>query len=293
MGYRIFGDSEPSYLDCLYMTVITISTIGYQEVVAVDEAPGRIFNMILAFSGIGVMTYLISQITAYVVEGHLKINLINQKIERMVAKLEGHYIICGFGQVGETILADLKRQHLDFVLIDSDESCISELREQGHFVIQGDATDDKILEKAGAKYAAGLFAVTGEDNHNMVITLSARLLNPELKVVSRCEEVANRNKMSRAGADKVISPAKIGAIRMINEMVQPTMTTFVDQLFFNQNSERSVSSLQVGHFDGGIKITDIGLRDFPQTLILGVRKDNTDTLLYTPPRDTSLEKVTF
>jgi voltage-gated potassium channel len=291
LGYRTFSHGEPSYFDCLYMTVITVSTIGYGEVVDITHSTsGRLFTMFIAVMGIGMLTYLISQITAYVIEGHLKITLINRKIEKMVNKLEGHYIICGYGRVGRRIMDDMTANNKPFVLIDSDEEKVGFLKDQGVLVITGDATEDDTLEKAGIAHAIGLFASTGQDNQNLVITLSSKLLNPELRIICRCEDQSQEKKMMRAGAHTVISTACIGGTRMLHEMVYPTVTTMVDQLFYSQEQTRSVKSISTGFEFSGKTIGDLNLKDFNETLIMAHRCKDKQDFSYNPKRSLVLNE---
>jgi voltage-gated potassium channel len=290
-GFKWVALDDPTLVDCFYMTAITFTTIGYTEVVDITHPAGRFFTIALSLSGIGLLTYMLSQITAYVVEGHLKLGLITKRIERMISKLEGHYIVCGYGRVGTTILEDLQSKNYDVVLIDADPDRINELRDRGFNVIQGDATDDAVLEKAGVTKATGLFATTGNDNVNLIITISSKIINSDLKIIARCEDPANKTKMRKSGADVVISPAKSGALRMFNEMIDPRITSFVDKLFFSQKSEMFVNTIMVGDV-ADMSISKIDWKELPQTLILAIQhEDNSkDNLTFNPSRNTPLKK---
>jgi len=291
LGFKMFSEGESPWMDCLYMTVITLTTIGYEEVIDVSHHPfGRAFTMFIAISGIGMLTYMLSLLTAFVVEGHLKKNLVQKKIVRMIARMENHFIVCGYGRVGGTIIEDLDALGHEVVLIDPNEECVENFLNKGRTVLIGDGADDAILEKAGLMRAAGLFAVTGDDHENLVITLSARLLNPNLRIVARCEDNSNLKKMKRAGATMVASPAYIGGIRMTNEMVKPVLTSFVDQLFSGQGEAERVSSITVGPFESSLSVSDLELRNFPSTLLLAIQRHGEKELTYNPPRDTVLQE---
>jgi voltage-gated potassium channel len=291
LGYKVLSKDDPSLFNCLYMTVITVTTIGYSEVVEISHSTsGRLFTMLIAISGIGLLTYLLSQITAYVIEGNLKITLINRKIEKMVNKLQGHYIICGYGRVGRRIMNDLKAQGHVFVLIDTNEEIVTPLKDEGILVINGDATDDETLEKAGVTQAAGLFVATGLDNQNLIITLSAKLLAPKLRVVCRCDDRDQIAKMKKAGADTVISTACIGGSRMHNEMIQPDVTSMLDELFDVKGDNRSIKSIVVGQPMHGKTLKDINLIDFSETLILAQKRGDQDGFQFNPKRSLELHE---
>ena len=207
----------------------------------------------------------------------------------MVDRLHGHYIICGYGRVGRRIMDDLKVKGHSFVLIDPNEELVIPLKDEGVFVINGDATDDDVLEKAGISRAAGLFAATGLDNQNLVITLSAKLLAPSLRVVCRCEDRSQLAKMKKAGADTVISTACIGGSRMHNEMIQPAVTSMIDELFYTHEDNRSIKSVVVGKSMNGKTLEDLRLKDFSDTLVLAQKRGG-DNFIYNPKRSLELKQ---
>lgn len=211
------------------MTVITISTIGFTEVIDLSSNPqGRLFTIALALSGIGVLTYLLSNFTASVVEGELNEVFRRKKMEKMIQKYHDHFIVCGADSVSQYIMGELHSTQRPFVLVDLDRSKLETLMEPfpDHAFVEGDATDDSIQRKAGIERAQGLFAVTGDDNQNLVICLTAKQLNPKVKVVSRCRQVENIGKMEKVGADSVVSTASIGGLRMASVMVRPSVVSF-------------------------------------------------------------------
>lgn len=180
-GYWILGDGSYSYFDSLYMTIITITTIGFGEIIDLSgNIGGRIFTIFIALSGIGVLAYMITNITATIVEGELTKSFRRRRMEKIAEKARGHYIVCGMGWAGLHIVNELKDTKRPHVIIDMDKSKIDKSLETmpDAIFIEGDATDNDILLKAGIEKANGLFAVTGDDNQNLVICLTAKQCNP-------------------------------------------------------------------------------------------------------------------
>src|SRR4030095_13648951 len=201
-GYWFLSGGKHTFVDCLYMTVITILTIGFTEVIQLDDA-GKLFTIVIAFTGIGTATYIISTFTAMIVEGHLKETFKLKKMNKELEKLENHLIVCGAGRVGSVIINELYETGRNFIVIDRNEETIGYLNEKypGALAIEGDADNEDVLERAGIKKAVGIFASTGEDNQNLVISLTAKFINPKIRVVCRCLEAVNEHKMRKAGAD--------------------------------------------------------------------------------------------
>ncbi len=226
VGYMFLGGG--SFLDSLYMTVITVTTVGFEEVVPLGPA-GRLFTIILILVGVGFVLYVIGMITETVVEGGIRKIFGRINMEKRIAALRDHYIICGYGRIGKVICDDLAHSKRDFVVVDREPSELAKLQEAGYLYIDGDATDDRVLEKAGIRKARGLVAVVDTDAANVYIILSARGLNPDLFILARASsEERAESKLLRAGADKVISPYVIGASRMAQLLVRPTVCDFID-----------------------------------------------------------------
>ncbi len=225
-GYMWIEDS--SFLDGLYMTMITITTVGYSEVVHLSPA-GKLFTMVIIFLGVGFVLYLVSKITETVVEGGLQRILGRITMEKKVAKLKDHYIVCGYGRIGKEICKSLKENNRTFVVVERDRQEVKRIDNKGYFVLEGEASDDEVLLQAGIKQAKGLIAVVSSDADNVYIVLSARGLNPDLFIMARSSGVeGTETKLLRAGANKVVSPYFIGAIRMAQLVVRPTVVDFVD-----------------------------------------------------------------
>ncbi len=285
-AYKHIGGAQASWIDSLYMVVITIATIGYGEVVDLSQSPGgRIFTMFLSFAGIGIMTYIMMSLTAFVVEGELNEAFRRRKMEKRIAKLTEHYIVCGADGVGSHVARELAATQRPFVVIDTDREKIERLHgdEGGPAVLVGDATDNETLRQAGVERARGLFAATGDDNQNMVISLSARQLNPGIRVVARCEETRNAEKMQRAGADTAVSPTRIGGLRMASEMLRPAVVSFLDVMLRREDLALRIEELPVPPALVDRPLAALELQNFRTLLLLAVRGGEGWT--YNPPRD--------
>lgn len=235
--------------DALYMTVITLATVGYGETNPLSHA-GRAFTIALIMGGIGVMTYAFSTITSIVVEGHLSTALRRRRMQREIDKLSGHYVVCGGGHAGGVIAIELKRTGRTCVVIDTDAESLVRLVERagdgpGIHTIAGDATEDEVLKRAGVERAAGVFAVLGKDQDNAFVALSAKGLNPKIRVVCRQNELGVREKLFRSGADNVVNPEYIGGMRMASEMIRPATTGFLDSMLRERGSVARFDEISV------------------------------------------------
>jgi len=289
-GYWFVGGGKYSLLDCFYMTVITILTIGYGEIIDLTNSNwGRLFTIFIAFTGIGTATYIISTFTALIVEGQLKETFKKRRMEKGIKKLTGHYIICGAGRVGSVILHELYSTGRDCVVIDNDEEIIQIVSDKYPklIVIVGDADLEEVLEKGGVKNASGIFASTGDDNQNLVISLTAKYLNPEIRVIARCLEAANQQKMKKAGADTVITENFIAGMRMASEMVRPTVVSFLDKMLADKDKNLRVEEVKLKDKYAGKRIADIDMGKFTDTLILAVLHNEKWT--YSPKGEHILE----
>lgn len=287
-GYYYISGGNHSIIDCLYMTVITILTIGFTEVITLDNY-GKLFTIFIAFTGIGTATYIISTFTAMVVEGQLKETFKLRKMEKQVKQLSKHYIVCGAGRVGSAIIKELFETERDFVVVDNSAERLNEISVHypGLLTIEGDADHEDVLEKAGIKNAVGLFASTGDDNQNLVISLTSKFLNPNTRVVARCLEAANQAKMKKAGADSVITENYIAGMRMASEMIRPTVVNFLDKMLGDKEKNLRVEEVHVSDKHHGKKIVELELDKFPNTLILAIASGN--DWVYSPKGEHMLE----
>ncbi len=290
--WAIAGDSY-SVLDCLYMTVVTISTIGYSEIIDLSGHNfGRIFTMIIAFTGVGILTYVLSTITAFTVEGELKATFRRRKMEKKIEHLKNHYIVCGVGQLGLHIIKELYATGRNSVVIVQKEEHISRLGElfPKQVYIEGDPIEDTVLKKAEIEKAIGLFAAMDDDNKNLIISLSARQMNPTIKVVASCHNNLNAEKMKRAGANAVVSPTLIGGLRMASEMIRPTVVTFLDTMLRDTNKNLRIEETAFLDPFEGKQLKDLNLKQFKGTLLLAVRTKT--GWIYSPNETYTIERGT-
>lgn len=224
--------------DALYMTVITIGTVGYGEVHPLSHA-GRLFTIFLIVGGIGLFTYAISTISAVLIEGDLSEALKRRRMEKDIAKLSGHYVVCGAGHTGGVICAELRKTGRPFVVVDMEAAAVEKLAERlgGEFPhVLGDSTEDDTLRRAGVERAAGVFAALSTDQDNAFIALSAKGLNPKARVLACQKTLGVREKLLRSGADGVVDPEYIGGLRMASEMIRPVTVGFLDSMLREKGS---------------------------------------------------------
>ncbi|HEY7181526.1 MAG TPA: potassium channel protein, partial [Blastocatellia bacterium] len=225
VGYRALEGW--SWFDGLYMTVITLATIGYGEVRPLTPA-GRVFTIILIVVGVTVFGFLISILTKAVVETEIASVLGRRRLYKDISQLKDHYILCGAGRVGARVIDELKRKGVDYLVIERDEMVAEKLLTKGHLVLIGDATDEAVLEGARVRAAKALITAASTDAENVYITLTARGMNPALYIVTRANDQAAERQLMRAGANKVISPVLIGSHRMAQAALTPAVADFLE-----------------------------------------------------------------
>lgn len=228
LGYMLIEGMNP--VDALYMTVITITTVGFGEVRPLS-ALGRVFTSLLIFLGVAVVTTAITNIASIILGPRLWLMIREQRMNDTIATLENHFIICGYGRMGQQIARDLHKRKQPFVIIEQDEDVSEELLELDVNFILGNATDDDTLERAGIRKASGLVAALNSDSDNVMTVLSAREINPTLYIVARAAETQSESKLRRAGANRVVSPYIIGGHRMAVALLRPAVHDFMDHIF--------------------------------------------------------------
>lgn len=235
------------FFDGLYMTVITIGTVGYGETHPLSPA-GRAFTMFLIIGGIGMATYGFSAITSIIVEGELAEAFRRMRMDKHIAQLSGHYIVCGAGHTGGVVCAELKKTGRPFVIVDREAAAIETLVDRlGHEVlfIVGDGSDDAALLRAGVERAAGVFAVLATDQDNAFVVLSAKGLNPKVKVLACQKSLGVREKLLRSGADGVVDPEFIGGLRLASEMIRPATVGFLDAMLRGKETHTRFDEIAV------------------------------------------------
>ena len=231
--YHHIGRPAATWIDSFYFTFITIATIGYGETVDLSNHPmGRLITVFIAVVGIGTMSYLFSTMVALLIDSDLNAELRKKRMEKEISELKGHYIVCGIGRVGSNVAQEMVKTKRQFVIIEADRAALDNWLEHRprSLHLHEDAADDEALLRAGLAHAAGVFAVTGDDSHNLMIALSVKLLNPKVRVVVRVHDIRNTNKAKRAGADEIVSPDFTGGMRIASAMVRPHVVNFMDQM---------------------------------------------------------------
>ena len=250
IGYRWLGGPQYSWLDCFYMTFITVTTIGYVESVDVTQYEyGKLFTIFIGLTGIGVLGYVLSTVTAFMLEGEFNEVRRRNKMEKKIAQLKGHYIVCGMGQIGSNIAHELAITGRHFVMVDKDKDNLQRYVEQhpSQLYVLGDATDNEVLLTAGIMHSEGVFAVAHDDNQNLVISLSAKQLNRQVRVISRCQEPRNVAKIRSAGADEIVMLDFTGGQRLVSAMVRPNVAGFMDEMLKADGELRMEEVAVPGH----------------------------------------------
>ncbi|MDQ5985737.1 MAG: voltage-gated potassium channel [Syntrophus sp. SKADARSKE-3] len=233
-----------SLFESLYLTIITLSTVGYGDIYALTWQ-GRAFTMFLIIFGVGTMFYAGYLLAEMMLEGHLKDMMGKGRMLKMIKNIKNHQIICGCGRIGLMIAKELKAEKVPFVVIENNPEIIEKMQEEGFLFYKGDATNDKSLIEAGIKRAAGIVCVLPTDAENLYVILTAKELNSKVFILSRCEEEASEHRLLQAGADRVMSPYTLGAMRMAMAILRPAMLDFIEITTSRQSLDLRMEELPV------------------------------------------------
>lgn len=270
-GYALIEDW--SVFDSLYMTVITLATVGFKEVHQLSPE-GKLFTIILIVSGTGIIAYALGSLIQFMVEGQLNKILGRKKLESRHSNLEDHYIVCGYGRIGHMICKEFQTRPIPFVVVEKDVHLVDRLNREGHLFVEGDATDDETLLAAGIQRAKGLITAVTSDTDNVYITLTARGLNPKLFILARAGESGSEKKLMRAGASKVISPYTIGATRMAQAILRPSVVDFIEIATGSENLELQIEEITVSETSGlvGKNQLNTGIRQAMGIIIVDIKQ---------------------
>jgi voltage-gated potassium channel len=276
-----------TWLDALFMTVTTITTVGYGEVKPLDST-GRIFTMVIAIVGVGSLFYTFGVVMEYIVALRLADPTGRRKMDKRIEALSRHIILAGLGRVGRQAAQELAEAHVPFLVVDPAEVSVRQAEEHGWLCLQGDATDDAVLERAGVKRARGLIATTANDATNMYIVLSARVLNPTLHIVSRAVDETSVPKLTRAGADRAISPSAIGGHRLAHLILSPTVVDFFETALRRGDESLNIEAVAVGAESPAVGRTleALALRQATGATVLAIMRDGNPVV--NPPGDMAL-----
>jgi voltage-gated potassium channel len=272
VGYMIIEGWN--FIDSLFMTVITLTTVGYNEIHEMDQA-GRIFSIVLILSGVGAMFYALSVGAKILLEGEIRDILGRKRLNKKIENLKNHYIVCGFGRMGSIICNELMQTKSPFVVIESSSELLASM-DADILSLQGDATQDSILKQAGIDKAKGLISVLSSDANNLYVVLSARGLNPNLRIVARASEEGAEQKLIRAGADSVVSPYYIGGLRIAHTLIKPAVVDFIEFATRSENLELQMEEVKVKD-DSHIldrTLDDCGIRKDLGVIIVAIKRDS-------------------
>ncbi len=289
LGYMFIEDW--SFLDSFYMTIISLTTVGYAETHPLSTA-GRLFTLFLLMVGVGLILMVATRINETLIEGNIRKVLGRRRMDNTISRMKNHFIICGYGRLGQKIESILRSRGLDTVIIERSTGVTTGMEEQGLKYILGQATDDDVLKTAGIKNAKGLVAGVNSDADNVYIVLSAREMRPDIFILARTTDPSARRKMLRAGADRVISPIEIGARRMAQSILQPNVTDFLDlAMADDRHVQVQMEELPVGPGSAlaGRLIKDSGIRADLNLIIVAIK--SSDGLMHFNPGPDDLIEI--
>ncbi|MCG6893201.1 MAG: potassium channel protein [Desulfobacteraceae bacterium] len=277
------------FMDSLYMTIITLATVGYGEVNPVGFH-GRIFTIILILLGVGFFLYVAGNVIQFLVEGRIRLVLGRRKLDTQINRLRGHYIICGYGRIGRVLARFLIARYIDVVVIERNQNRVPRLDEDDILYIIGDAKDEAVLEKAGIQRAKGIITSVATDADNVFLVIIAKQLNPDLFIVARAEQNSVKKTLLAAGADKVISPYDLGARRMAHAILRPTVIQFLEMAFADDSIDIQIEEIRIKPDSkmAGLTMKDSGIRQKYDLMIMVIRKPD-GSMVFNPKADTVME----
>ena len=293
-GYWFIGDGRWDLSECLYMAVVTLSTVGFSETLPnMDTVPyARPWTVTLILLGSGTLLYFASTLTAIIVEGDLGGLVRRNRMRRSLEHISDHVIVCGVGATGKHVVGELTDSNIPFVVVDRNESKIERLEEEiGEFLyVIDEATLDHALIEAGIERARGIVAALTDDRDNLYVTISSRALNEKLRIVSKCVKDEAADKLRRAGADVIVSPSRIGGVRMASQMLRPTVVQFLDNMLRDREANRRIEELVLLPDSKllGATLAHANFRAFGDALVVAVRQTDGQHV-YNPPADYILE----
>jgi voltage-gated potassium channel len=290
VGYYAIGDGRWPLGDCLYMTVITITTVGYDEVLkGMAQVEGaRLFTVTLLVFGTGTIVFFASTITAFIIEGDLRDALAANRMKKRMKRMKDHVVVCGAGSTGRNVIEELLRTGVPVIAIDTRESELKDLAakfpDAPLVYIVGDATDDHVIAQANVPEARGLVAALSSDKDNLYLTVSARQTNPNARIVARCAELSHVEKIRRSGADAVVSPNYIGGMRLVSELLRPAVVRFLDDMLRDRRAAFRIEEIRLGDRTGelGKTLRDARVRERFGMTVLAMRGKEDEAWTYNP-----------
>ena len=251
-GYMLLGGPSVTFLDALYMAVVTLSSVGYDEIIDTTHHPAlRVFNIFVIIFGVMIMLYVFSVVTAFLVEGEITNIFWRRKMLKRISELNNHYIVCGLGDTGRHAIEELERTKSPYVVVDHNEERVKRLLQEEDglsremLYVIGDATDADLLERLGIDRAKGLITTLASDKENLVITVLARQKNPNVRIVARCIDQKFADRLMKAGADSTVSPNQIGGMRIASEVLRPHVVSFLDLMLKDRSRTLRIEEIEV------------------------------------------------
>ncbi len=286
---------EPTLLNSLYQTIITLTTVGNTKPPLADVWYGQLFIIALLMSGMGVLLVFATSVTAFFVEGEMRQIYRRKRMDKILKKIHDHIIVCGAGDTGLHIIEELLSSRQTVVVVDAHEDRIEKIIDQHPKTsipyVVGQAADDAILEKAGLHRASGIVVALPDDRDTLFVTVTAHQANPDLRIVVRANDTADELRLKRAGAAAVVSPSRIGGMRMASEIARPEVTSFLDNMLRGQDKTLRIEEISL---DGKCSMVGKALRDTDlrsqDLLVLAIRTHGDGTYLYNPPPEQVLQE---
>lgn len=278
-GYMVLEDL--TFVEAVYLTVATVATVGYGDLVPVTTA-GRMFSCALIIVGVGLTYYTFTLVISMSIEGSIKDMLGRRGMDRQIAAMENHIIVCGAGKVGSNVVARLRDEKANFLVIEKEQERYHVLCEQKILAIHGDATLDDVLLKAGVKKAQGIITALSHDADNVYVTLTGKSLNPAITIVARADRPEAEEKLRRAGANTVIFPSVMGGRQMVAALTKPVILDFVENLFFNQDIHVDIAEVKIGETSGlvGQDFIESNIKNRFDSIVVAIKRG--DQLINNP-----------
>jgi len=284
VGYYLIENM--TLFEAFYMTIITLSTVGFSEVIPLSQA-GRAITVFIIVLGISVGAYTIGMLVRALVEGELVKIFGRRKVQKQVSGLKNHFIICGFGRIGRIICSELDADNIDFVVIEQDPSVIEHIEARKYLYLEMDATTEEALMQAGVMKAKGIVTAVNSDANNVFITMTAKSLRPDVFVLARASEEKNEPKLLRAGANRVVSPYLIGGRRIAQMLKRPTVVDFVDIAMMGSHLGLMMEEAKIGEKSSliGKNLIDSHLRKDYGVIIVAIKKQSGDMVFNPTPAE--------
>ena len=294
IGYMFIGGGSFSLLDCFYMSSITLTTVGYGEVIEIQHHPHRdmlvSFTILLMWVGMGVTLYAITTVTAFIVENNLGYLLKGRRMLKEIDRLEGHTIICGLGGTGSHAASEFLHTKEPCVLVERDSAVVEHWKEThpdvaGNFLyLIGDATDEFVLNRAGIHRARGLIAALATDAENLLVVVSSKYINKDLRVISKVIDIKLSDKIRKAGADGIVSPSFIGGMRLASEMIRPNVVNFLDHMLRSKAGGIRVAevTIEAGSELEGKQLRAANILEHTGMLVIAIRRSDDEDFIYNP-----------